>query len=236
MGTKRTWTLFIVLLLMVLSGAGSRIAGSSIQSPEEAAARTAPPEPSPILVPVEQRVLSADVVTRGTARYGLPQTIHLVPSALKKDVGVITSLPLRNAQIAEGDVLLTVSGRPFFVLQGQSPVYRDFVPGAAGEDVRQLEEALKRLGFSPGPIDGTYDEKTGKAVERWYAAAGWQPFGATPDQLANIRALERESATAENDVLTAQEAISTAAAAIGGAAADMEANVSAAGATVKECK
>ena len=234
MGNKRTWTLFIVLLLMVLSGTVSWIAGSSIQSPEEAAARTAPPEPSPILVPVEERVLSADVVTRGTARYGLPQTIHLVPSALKKDVGVITSLPQRNIQLAEGDVLLTASGRPFFVLQGQSPVYRDFVPGATGEDVRQLEEALKRLGFSPGPIDGKYDEKTGAAVERWYEAAGWPPFGATPDQLANIRALERELAAAENDALAAQEAISTAAAAVGGAVADMDATVSAAGATVKE--
>jgi hypothetical protein len=234
MGKKRTWTLFIVLLLMILSATASWIAGSSIQSPEEAAARTAPPEPSPILVPVEERVLSADVVTRGTARYGLPQTIHLVPSALKGDVGVITSLPQRNSQVSEGDVLLTASGRPLFVLQGQSPVYRDFVPGATGEDVRQLEQALKRLGFSPGPIDGKYDQKTGAAVERWYTAVGWQPFGATPDQLANIRALERELAAAENDSLATQEAVSTATAAVGAAVAEMDANVSAAAATVKE--
>ena len=88
--------------------------------------------------------------------------------------------------------------------------------------------------FSPGPIDGKYDEKTGAAVERWYEAAGWQPFGATPDQMANIRALERELAAAGNDSLAAQEAISTAAAAIGGAVADMDTIVSAAGATVKE--
>ena len=234
MGKKRTLTLFIVLLLMILSATASWIAGSSIQSPEEAAARTAPPEPSPILVPVEERVLSADVVTRGTARYGLPQTIHLVPSALKGDVGVITSLPQRNSQVSEGDVLLTASGRPLFVLQGQSPVYRDFVPGATGEDVRQLEQALKRLGFSPGPIDGKYDQKTGAAVERWYTAVGWQPFGATPDQLANIRALERELAAAENDSLATQEAVSTATAAVGAAVAEMDANVSAAAATVKE--
>jgi hypothetical protein len=234
MGKKRTLTLFIVLLLMILSATASWIAGSSIQSPEEAAARTAPPEPSPILVPVEERVLSADVVTRGTARYGLPQTIHLVPSALKGDVGVITSLPQRNSQVAEGDVLLTASGRPLFVLQGQSPVYRDFVPGATGEDVRQLEQALKRLGFTPGPIDGKYDEKTGAAVERWYTTVGWQPFGATPDQLANIRALERELAAAENDSLATQEAVSTATAAVGAAVAEMDANVSAAAATVKE--
>lgn len=234
MGRKRTLTLFIVLLLMVLSATVSWIAGSSIQSPEEAAARTAPPQPSPILVPVEERVLSADVVTRGTARYGLPQTLHLVPSALKGEVGVLTSLPQRNAQVAEGDVLLTASGRPLFVLQGESPAYRDIVPGASGDDVRQLERALKRLGFNPGTVDGKYDERTADAVQKWYQAAGWQAFGATPDQLANIRALERELATAQNDALTAEEAVSTAAAAIGAATADMNANVSAAAATVKE--
>ncbi len=234
MGRKRTLTLFVVLLLMILSATVSWIAGSSIQSPEEAAARTAPPEPSPILVPVEERVLSADVVTRGTARYGLPQTLNLVPSALKRDVGVLTSLPQRNAQIAEGDVLLTASGRPLFVLQGESPAYRDIVPGATGEDVYQLEHALKRMGFNPGLIDGKYDETAGEAVRRWYEAAGWQPFGATPDQLANIRALERELATAQNDSQAAAEAVSTAAAAVGAAVAEMEANVSAAAATVKE--
>jgi hypothetical protein len=234
MGRKRTFTLFVVLVLMVLSATVSWIAGSSIQSPEEAAARTAPPEPSPILVPVEERVLSAEVVTRGTARYGLPQTLHLVPSALKGDLGVITSLPQRNTQVAEGDVLLTASGRPLFVLQGESPAYRDIVPGASGDDVFQLERALKRLGFNPGIIDGRYDEMAGEAVSKWYAAAGWQGFGATPDQLANIRALERELATARNDSLSADESVSTAAAAVGAAVAETDANVSAAAATVKE--
>ena len=38
---------------------GAWYAGSRIQSPAEVAARTAPPEPSPILVPVESRVLSS---------------------------------------------------------------------------------------------------------------------------------------------------------------------------------
>jgi peptidoglycan hydrolase-like protein with peptidoglycan-binding domain len=219
---------------MVLAGTGSWIAGSTIQSPEEAAARTAPPSPSPILVPIEKRVLTADVVTRGTARYGLPQVIHLVPSALKGEVGIITSLPQRNKQVEDGDVLLTASGRPLFVFQGDSPAYRDIVPGASGDDVRQLERALRRLGFNPGTVDGKYDERTADAVKGWYDAAGWQAFGATPDQLANIRALERELAVAQNDLLTAEEAVSTAAAAIGAATAEMNANVSAAAATVKE--
>ncbi len=199
MSRKRILILFLVLALVVAAAAGSWIAGSNIVSPAEAAARTAPPTASPILVSVEERVLTSDIVTRGTARYGLPQSVSIVPSALKPTAGVITTLPLRNTQLNEGDVMLTASGRPVFVLQGKIPVYRDLVPGISGEDVRQLESGLERLGFDPGPMDGTYDEQTSAAVADWYASAGWEPFGATPDQLANIRALEQELAVAINN-------------------------------------
>lgn len=233
MARKRTLSLLLVLAVMVVAGTGSWFAGSAIQSPAEVAARTAPPSPSPILVPVEERVLSADVITRGTARYGLPQTVALIPSALKPDLGRITTLPARNTQVKEGDVLLTTSGRPLFVLVGETPAYRDLVPGAIGPDVRQLERALVRLGFNPGRADGTYDERTSEAISEWYNAEGWQPFGATADQLANIRALEGELAAAENAHLAAQESITTAAAAVGAAVAEMNANVSAAAANVK---
>jgi len=210
MSRKRITSIFLVLVLVALSAGASWIAGSNIKSPAEVAARTAPPPPSPILVPVEKRVLSSDIVTRGTARFGLPQPISIAPSALKPDAGVITALPARNTQLNEGDVLLTASGRPVFVLQGEVPAYRDLAPGSSGEDVRQLESELERLGFDPGPLDGTYDEQTSAAVSEWYAAAGFQPFGATPEQVANIRALEQELAVAINDKLAADAAAAAA--------------------------
>ena len=40
------------------------------------------------------------------------------------------------------------------VLRGEIPAYRDLVPGTVGDDRRQLEQGLKRLGFDPGPADG----------------------------------------------------------------------------------
>lgn len=172
-------------------------AGSRIESPADAAARTAPPAPSPILVPVEQRVLGANVVTRGTARFGLPQPVSLSPSALKLQASLVTTLPVRNTQLVEGAVALTASGRPVFVFQGQVPAYRDLAPGVSGEDVRQLEAGLKRMGFDPGPVDGIYDQQTGAAVARWYAKKGWEPFGSTREQLAAVRTLERDWADAE---------------------------------------
>ena len=73
--------------------------------------------------------------------------------------------------------MLTASGCPVFVLQGRVPAYRDLVPGISGEDVRQLEKALARLGFSPGPVDGVDDQQTGAAVAKWYASRKWEPFG-----------------------------------------------------------
>jgi peptidoglycan hydrolase-like protein with peptidoglycan-binding domain len=222
MSRKRTLILFLVLAFVVLVAALSWIAGSRIQSPAEAAARTAPPTPSPILVPVEKRVLTSDIVTRGTARFGLPQSISIVPSALKPDTGVITTLPLRNTQLNEGDVMLTASGRPVFVLQGEIPAFRDFVPGISGEDVRQLEDGLKRLGFDPGPIDGSYDEQTSSAVADWYASAGWQPFGPTSEQLAEVRALEQELAVAINNKLAADAAATAAPLAVDAARASAD--------------
>jgi peptidoglycan hydrolase-like protein with peptidoglycan-binding domain len=191
MSRNRVVLLLGILAFMALVAAGSWYAGSRIESPAEAAARTAPPPPSPILVPVEQRVLSSNVVTRGTARFGLPQPVSVAPSILKPTPGLITTLPRRNTQFAEGDVTLSASGRPLFVMRGEAPAYRDLVPGTSGQDVLQLEQGLARLGFDPGPVDGRYDRRTSAAVKAWYASAGWEPFGPTLDQLTRVRELER---------------------------------------------
>jgi len=210
MNRKQITTAFIVLGMVVTASVGSWMAGSNIQSPAEAAARTAPPTPSPILVPIEKRVLTSDVVTRGTARFGLPQSLSLVPSALKGGLGVITTLPVRDTQLNEGDILLTASGRPVFVLQGEIPVYRDLTPGTSGEDILQLESGLARLGFDPGSVDGMLDGQTSLAVAAWYTSAGFEPFGPTADQLAEIRDLEDALALAVNDKLAAEDIVAAA--------------------------
>jgi peptidoglycan hydrolase-like protein with peptidoglycan-binding domain len=44
--------------------------------------------------------------------------------------------------------------------------------GSEGADVEQLEAALSRLGFDPGPIDGTYTTDTQAAVLAWQASVG----------------------------------------------------------------
>lgn len=210
MNRKQITTSFSLLGVVIIASLGSWLAGSRIQSPAEAAARTAPPTRSPILVPIEERILTADVVTRGTARFGLPQSLSLVPSTLKEGLGVITTLLIPDTQLNEGDLLLTASGRPVLLLQGEIPVYRDLTPGISGEDVLQLERGLVRLGFDPGPVDGVFDKRTGNAVADWYARAGFAPFGPTAEQLAQIRALEDTLAQATHEKLAAEDIVAAA--------------------------
>jgi peptidoglycan hydrolase-like protein with peptidoglycan-binding domain len=207
-----------VLYLVLATAAGAAIgawgAGSRIEAPAEVAARTAAPTPSPILVPVEQRVLSADVVTRGTVRFGLPQPVSLVPSTLKAAPGLLATLPLPNARFDEGDVILTASGRPVFLLQGDTHTYRDLAPGIVGEDVRQLKLALQRLGFDPGSADNIYNQQTGEAVAQLYKSKGFEPFGPTPTQIVALRTLEREHADAVRARVAAESAVTTSAQAV----------------------
>ena len=222
MASKRVRLLGAVLAAAAAAAALAFVLGSRIESPAEAAARTAPPVPSPILVPVERRVLGTSIVTRGTGRFGLPQPVSMPPSALKPAPGLVTHLPLRNAPVAEGDLLLTASGRPVFVLQGEVPAFRDLVPGVVGEDVRQLERALARLKFDPGPLDGVYDQQTAAAVSRWYKSKGFEPFGPTREQLAAQRTLERDADDAARLAFGAAAAASAALPAVDAARATAE--------------
>lgn len=222
MVTKRVNVLWAVLGVVCGTAIGAWFAGSKIQSPAEMAARTAPPEPSPILVPVESRVLSSDVVTRGTARFGLPQPISIAPSTVKGGVGLIATVPRPNMEFEEGGVIFSISGRPVFILRGATPTYRDMSPGTSGGDVRQLEEALARLGFDPGRVDGIYDQRTAAAIERWYRKAGWDPFEPTREQRAAVLTLEREWSDAVRSRLAAESARETAVRAVAAAHAAAE--------------
>ena len=222
MASRRIKMLAGVLAAVAAAAGLAWVVGSRIESPADAAARTAAPAPSPILVPVEKRVLGSSVVTRGTVRFGLPEPISIAPSTLKPAAGLIATLPLRGVQVPEGGALLTASGRPVFVLRGNLPAYRDLVPGIRGDDVRQLKEALTRLGYDPGTVDGYYSQQTAAAVARWYRAKGWEPFGPTREQLALIRTLERDAGDANKVAQAAATAAAAAAPAVDAARAAAE--------------
>jgi peptidoglycan hydrolase-like protein with peptidoglycan-binding domain len=180
----------ISLSAIILAALIGWIAGSRVSSPAEIAARTAPPEPTPIMASVESRVLSTNVVTRGTGRFGTPTELVLAPSILAAGDPIVTSVEPPGTPIEEGDVLMRLRGRPVVVLMGAEPMYRDLGPGISGRDVRQLQAALTRLGFDPGTIDGVFSDATAAAVEAWAESTGVQPVVATDFEISQIQPIE----------------------------------------------
>ena len=171
---SRRLVLVAVAAVAVLAAVGGWLLGRQIESPAEAAARIAAPPASLISVPVEQRELSSAVITRGTIEFDQSEGIDVTGSEIGSSI--ITRLTKQAGdELIEGDVAIEVAGRPLIVLQGELPVFRTFSPGLEGPDVLQLEEALERLGYDPGPVDGTFGSRTESAIEELYRDAGYRP-------------------------------------------------------------
>jgi hypothetical protein len=178
---NRNTTLAVVLGAVVVSAGVGWIAGRTIRSPAEVAATTRAPKASLITVPLERRRLTAEVVTRGTVGYGSPATVTLPASTLKQGNRIVTVAPQEGAVIAEGGVALAVSARPVVVLQGDKPMFRDLELGMSGDDVRQLEAALARLGQNAGAQDGVFDRSALDATAAVFNRTGYGGFpGAVP--------------------------------------------------------
>ncbi|MFI6317841.1 peptidoglycan-binding protein [Nonomuraea sp. NPDC050556] len=192
------------LLLVVLAGVlvvavvGWLVAGR-LRSPADEAASRRPPKPSSITVAVEKAELVSTVTANASIEYGSP-----VPVALAGVVGDnglastsigdggssqrVTRAP-KVGRIREGGVLLEVNGRPVFVLRGKVPMHRTLLPGVEGDDVKQLQRALNRLG-NKVKVSGTFDAATASAVTAFYKKRGYQaqlPSRAVKTELKGLR-------------------------------------------------
>jgi multidrug efflux pump subunit AcrA (membrane-fusion protein) len=202
---RRIWVVGLSALLGL--SAFSWWLGSRAQSPNQAAAKASEPQPSWITAAVERRVLSSTVVLRGDVESDVSLAVN-VPSSVE-GVGVITRLPPDvGTEIAEGQVVVEVSGRPVFVLEGEVPVYRSLQPGMSGADVAQLQASLTRLGFSP-EADGVFGEATKQAVAALYEAAGYVAV-ASATTPADLSAAEQSYREAQTAVATAETTLARA--------------------------
>ncbi|AVH60921.1 Tat pathway signal protein [Streptomyces dengpaensis] len=187
-----------------------------MQSPSDAAAAHRPPKVGPVTVAVERRSLTATVVAQGSVEYASPQRLDLAgpvgaPESGSGDSGAgdavvqrVTKAPVAGAEVTEGDVLMQVSGRPVLVLRGSVPMYRTLGPGATGDDVKQLERALARLGFAPGGSTGTYGQGDAAAVSRWYGSKGFRAQEPSLADRQQLGTLEAAVTTAQQALLAAQ--------------------------------
>lgn len=212
---RRTTTLAIGLAAVVAAAGGGWYAGSQIKSPAQVAAEAEPPPPSRITVPVEMRTLGRDIIIRGDVRFDQPAAITLAdPPAVLGGASIVTLAPDEGTDLTEGSLVIEVSGRPILVLQGDLPMFRSIRPGDEGDDVLQLEEALARLGFDPGAVDGAYSGDTATAVDAWYRSLGYEPIGPNEQEQAELDAAKSSVDGAARDVTFARQALAAAKAAL----------------------
>ena len=208
MTISRNAFLAILVGAVVLAAGGGWVLASQIRSPAELAAEAEPPEPSNITVEVVRTALSADVITRGDIVFDDPISLSLSGSfAQQPERLVVTETVEVDAELVEGDRAVEVAGRPVFLLMGEIPMYRDLRPGATGDDVLQIEEALARLGYLEGDPDETWDEQTGAAVAAWYEEAGYRPNWLSEEEEAALSAARDRVRAAEGALADAESAL-----------------------------
>lgn len=169
-----------MVVAVAISGLGIG-AAQVIKSPAQAAADTAAPPPSVITAPVERRVLKDSVIVRGTV--AASQTLEVTPSGSGQagaGAPVVTKILFKAGDtFRAGQVLAEVSGRPVIALKGTLPVYRDLKPGADGDDVDQLQRALKDTGHPvTGDREGYFGPATKAALASLYRSVGYDPLPA----------------------------------------------------------
>ena len=185
---KRRRLLVIVAVVAFVVAIGGLAAAQLIKSPAERAAEADAPPGSLITVPVELRPLVDTVIVRGEVTAAQSVDIS-TKNGNSGDSAVITATPVKPGDaVAAGRVLLEISGRPIFVLQGKVPAYRDLRPGSEGKDVEQLQRALTAIGLKPGADrSGAYGTGTRDAVAALYRRIGYpapQAAGADGDKAA----------------------------------------------------
>ncbi|WP_329197369.1 MULTISPECIES: peptidoglycan-binding protein [unclassified Streptomyces] len=195
-----------------LMAVGGLLAAALVKSPAQVAAETGPPAQGALTAEVERRVLAETVVMRGTVVAG--QSVTVSPQGVRTGEGagaaVVTKLPLGPGDpVRAGQLLAEVSGRPVFALHGGLPMYRDLKPGATGDDVAQLQRALRELGHGTGgDAEGVFGPGTKVALAARYRAVGYDPLPAVADGGSALKA-------ARDAVRSAQWAVEDAGAAGG---------------------
>ena len=168
--SRRTGALLVAALIVLVGSLG--LAVWLTESPGDRQARLGPPPDSVITVDVEDRRLTRTIDL--VCEAGAPSSLE-VPVGVDPRVGdpVVTALPVADgASVAEGEVMLEVSGRPMIAVSGPLPAYRDIRTGDSGPDVAQLESALSRLGLLDDP-DDVADPATRAATSALYDSLGY---------------------------------------------------------------
>ncbi len=202
-GRRRRFGWLIAALALIATAGVGWLAGRNVRSPDQAASQAAAPVASWVTAPVEFRVLSQTVISRGDVRAEVSTPVG-VPSSIEGDP-VITGIEVvAGDEVIEGQRVVEVSGRPVFVMTGAVPVYRTLRPGMTGEDVTQLQQALTRLGCAVIDEPGVYGDSTKACVAQLYNDAGYDPVPTSPSEASDLSVASTAVSDADASVAVAQ--------------------------------
>lgn len=158
--------LVVVALLAMLAGF---LLGGLVRSPAQRIADVAPPEQSVITASVSAQQRTGSLVVRGLVEIG--QTLDVGPITSSEAKSVVTNIAVEpGAKLELGSVVVEVSGRPVFLLQGNFPAYRDLKVGDSGPDAAAVNAALGTLGL-PHDDGATFTERTSQGIRGLYERA-----------------------------------------------------------------
>lgn len=140
----------------------------------------------PATVVAEKTSLTSSLVLNGALSYG-------DDVALPGRGGTVTALPTAGDEVAVGQSLYEVDGRPVIAVRGTRPFWRSFEQGMTdGPDITQLEQALVDLGFgSAVTVDAKFTWATSAAVKAWQKSLGLERTGSVA--LGDIVAVDSAS-------------------------------------------
>lgn len=169
------------------------IAGYTAWAPGEEEPSSAPLAVSTVEVTTGSVV--SETKAAGTVQYA---SILPISSGL---AGVVTELPAPGTTIGVGGVAYRVDTRPVVMLNGTVPAWRDFSPGMTdGEDVRQLEQNLRALGFFSGEPDPRFTWDTTVAIRAWQKSLGIERTGTLDRSMIVISDQDLRVGTVESRV------------------------------------
>lgn len=148
-------------LLLVAGGVTA-----AVLQPWRAQASGEPEAKPPATEVVERTTLTADLVLNGSLSYG--DAVELQGRG-----GTVTKVPSAGAEVAVGQSLYEVDGRPVIAVRGDRPFWRSLAEGIDdGPDVQQLEQFLADSGFGDITVDQKFTWATGDAVKDWQESLG----------------------------------------------------------------
>ena len=199
MTKQRIRSALLLAGLPILSAALMWAAMSYINRPDSAGAAAL--VPSVISEEVQEQELESVVTSRGDVVEA--DAVDIRPSGevgyLEGEAVYTGSVAKVGSRVTNGTVLVEISGRPVFAIEGSTPMYRSLTLGAVGDDVKQLERALSKMGHFRGSPDRAFDKATARAVVALYSSAGHEAVKA--DAISDSGEMSENTSGASSKVM-----------------------------------